>query len=83
MLSETEETIQEQICTNECAINQKLANDYYNTALRLLTYGDNRPMEDDSLEPQAIMVINDKLGKVYGKGESRSLRLTSVRAYFR
>ena len=80
LLSETEETIQEQICTNECAINQKLANDYYNTALRLLTYGDNRPMEDDSLEPQAIMVINDKLGKVYGKGESRSLRLTSVRA---
>lgn len=80
LLSETEETIQEQICTNECAINQKLANDYYNTALRLLTYGDNRPMEDDSLEPQAIMVINDKLGKVYGKGESLSLRLTSVRA---
>lgn len=79
LLSETEETIQEQICTNECAINQKLANDYYNTALRLLTYGDNRPMEGDSLEPQAIMVINDKLGKVYGKGESLSLRLTTVR----
>lgn len=79
LLSETEETIQEQICTNECAINQKIANDYYNTALRLLTYGDDRAMEGDSLEPQAIMVINDKLGKVYGKGESLSLRLTTVR----
>lgn len=80
LLSETEETIQEQICTNECAINEKLAKDYYNTALRLLTYGDDRAMESDSLEPQAIMVINDKLGKVYGKGESLSLRLTSVRS---
>lgn len=80
LLTETEETIQEQICTNECAINEKLAKDYYNTAMRLLTYGDDRPMESDSLEPQAIMVINDKLGKVYGKGESLSLRLTSVRS---
>lgn len=80
LLTETEETIQEQICTNECAINEKLAKDYYNTAMRLLTYGDNRAMESDSLEPQAIMVINDKLGKVYGKGESLSLRLTSVRS---
>lgn len=79
LLTETEETIQEQICTNECAINEKLAKDYYNTAMRLLTYGDNRPMEGDSLEPQAIMVINDKLGKVYGKSESLSLRLTSIR----
>ena len=79
LLTETEETIQEQICTNECAINQKIANDYYNTALRLLTYGDNRPMEGDNLEPQAIMVINEKLGKVYGKTESLSLRLTTVR----
>jgi hypothetical protein len=80
LLTETEETIQEQICTNECAINEKLAKDYYNTAMRLLTYGDDRAMEGDSLEPQAIMVINDKLGKVYGKGESLSLRLTSVRS---
>ena len=80
LLTETEETIQEQICTNECTINEKLAKDYYNTAMRLLTYGDDRPMESDSLEPQAIMVINDKLGKVYGKGESLSLRLTSVRS---
>ena len=80
LLTETEETIQEQICTNECAINEKLAKDYYNTAMRLLTYGDNRAMESDSLEPQAIMVINDKLGKVYGKSESLSLRLTSVRS---
>lgn len=80
LLTETEETIQEQICTNECAINEKLAKDYYNTAMRLLTYGDDRAMESDSLEPQAIMVINDKLGKVYGKGESLSLRLTSVRS---
>lgn len=79
LLDETEETIQEQICTNECTINQKIANDYYNTALRLLTYGDNRPMEGDNLEPQAIMVINEKLGKVYGKTESLSLRLTTVR----
>lgn len=80
LLTETEETIQEQICTNECAINEKLAKDYYNTAMRLLTYGDDRQMEGDSLEPQAIIVINDKLGKVYGKGESLSLRLTSVRS---
>lgn len=80
LLTETEETIQEQICTNECAINEKLAKDYYNTAMRLLTYGDDRQMQSDSLEPQAIMVINDKLDKVYGKGESLSLRLTSVRS---
>ena len=79
LLNETEETIQEQICTNECAINEKLAKDYYNTAMRLLTYGDDRAMEGDSLEPQAIMAINDKLAKVYGKTESLALRLTSVR----
>ena len=36
-------------------------------------------MEGDNLEPQAIMVINEKLGKVYGKTESLSLRLTTVR----
>ena len=80
LLNETEETIQEQICTNECAINEKLAKDYYNTAMRLLTYGDDRAMEGDSLEPQAIMAINDKLAKVYGKTESLALRLTSVRS---